>query len=148
MILRVVLRVSCITLFEIIVYTVTVMWTPSSVQHFKRLERLHSKFHCISSRTDPTVCVTLTECRRFHTAIQIYKILHHLSPPYLHNTFHYTIDITGRASGNIHRLFVLRARTTLAKHSFYFRGSQLWNSLNPLLYVTRKLELLYKTLAM
>ena len=58
-----------------------VVWTPSSVQHFKRLERLHSKFNSPFSRTDPTVCVTLTERRHFQTAIQIYKYYityHHL----------------------------------------------------------------------
>jgi len=108
-----------------------VVWTPSSVQHFKRLERLHSKFNSPFSRTDPSVCVTLTERRRFHTAIQV---LHHLSPPYLHDTFHYAVDIT---SQNIHRLFVPRVRTTLAKHNFYFQGSQLWNTLNPVLYEAR-----------
>jgi len=62
----------------------------------------HSKFHSPSSRTDPTVSVTLTERRRFHTAVQInVQILHHLSPPYLHDTFHYAVDITGCARQNI-----------------------------------------------
>ena len=128
-----------------------VVWTPSSVHYFRQLERLHSKFQNPSSETDPTVCVTLAERRRFHTAIQIYKVLHHLSPPYLHDTFQYAVDVTGRAGRNVHRLFVPRVRTTLAKQSFYFRGSQLWNSLNPLLYASRKLEQfksLYKTLSM
>ena len=38
-------------------------------------------------------------------------------------------------------LFVcLRVQTTLAKHCFYFRGTQIWNSLNPILYTTRKRE--------
>ena len=84
----------------------------------------------------------------FHAAIQIYKVLHHLSP---HDTFQYAVDVTGHAGRNVHRLFVPRVRTTLAKQSFYFRGSQLWNSLNPLLYASRKLEQfksLYKTLSM
>ena len=54
-----------------------VVWTPSSVQHFRQLERLHSKFHNPSSETDSTICVTLTERRRFHTAIQIYYITYH-----------------------------------------------------------------------
>ena len=30
--------------------------------------------------------------------------------------------------------------STLAKHSFYYRGTQIWNSLNPVLYTTRKLD--------
>jgi len=132
------------TVFLCYPYWIIVMWTPSFVQHFKRLERLHSKFNSPFSRTNPTVCVTLTE-------IQIYKVLHHLSPPYLHGTFHYAVDITGHASWNIHHLFVLRVQTTLVKYSFYFPGSQLWNTLNPVLYEARKLEqfkTVYKTLSM
>ena len=89
--------------------------------------------------------------RRFHIAIQICKVLHHLSPPYLHGTVQYAVDVTGRAGRNLHRLFVPQVRTTLAKHSFYFRGSQLRNSLNILLYASRKIEqfkTLYKTFAM
>ena len=46
-----------------------VVWTPSTVQHFKCLERLHSKFSCPTSRTNLSECVTLTERRRFHTVI-------------------------------------------------------------------------------
>jgi len=114
-------------------------WTPSSVQRFRQLERLHSKFYNPSSGTDSTVRGTLTERRRFHTAIQIYRVLHHLSPPYLHGTFQYAV-VTGHAGQNLHRLFVPQVQTTLAKHSFYFRGSQLWNSLNPHLYASRKIE--------
>ena len=34
---------------------------PSSVQHFKHLERLHSKFNSPPSSTNLSVCVTLTE---------------------------------------------------------------------------------------
>ena len=49
----------------------------------------------------------------------------------------YITSYTGR---NLYRLFVPRVRTTLAKHSFYLRGMQIWNSLNPILYATRKLE--------
>ena len=54
-----------------------VVWTPSSVHYFRQLGRLHSKFQNPSSETDPTVCVTLAERSRFHTAIQIYITYHH-----------------------------------------------------------------------
>ena len=116
-----------------------VVWTPSSVQHFKHLERLHSKFNSPPSSTDFSVRVTLTERRWFHAAIQVY-IYRVLSPSYLHDTFHYAVDITSHTGRNLYRLFVPRVRTTLAKHSFYFRGTQIWISLNPILYATRKLE--------
>ena len=46
---------------------------------------------------------------------------------------------TSHTGQNLYCLFVPRVQTTLAKHSFYFWGTQIWNSLNPILY-TRKLE--------
>ena len=79
--------------------------------------------------------------KSFHAVIQVYRVLHKLSPSYLHDTFRYAVDITSHTGRrNLYRLFVPRVRTTLAKHSFYFRGTQIWNSLNPILYATRKLE--------
>ena len=38
------------------------------------------------------------------------------------------------------RIFTAYIRTIFAKHSFYYRGTQIWNSLNPVLYTTRKLD--------
>ena len=117
-----------------------VVWTPSSVQHFKHLERLHSRFNSPPSSTEFLACMTLAERRWYHAAIQVYRVLHKLSPSYLNATFHYAVDITSRTGQNLYCLFVPRVRTTLAKHSFYFRGTQIWNPLNPTLYTTRKLE--------
>ena len=119
-----------------------VVWTPSSVQHFKHLERLRSRFNSPPSSINFSACLTLAERRRYHAAIQVYRVLHKLSPSYLNATFHYAaaVDITLHTSRNLYHLFVPRVRTTLAKHSFYFRGTQIWNSLNPTLYTTRKLE--------
>ena len=97
-----------------------VVWSPSSVQYFKRLERLHSKFNSPPSNTDFSVCVTLTERKWFHTAVQVYKVLHIVSPSYMNGTFHYAFDITSCTGQNLYHLFVPRVRTTLAKHSFYF----------------------------
>ena len=70
----------------------------------------------------------------------MYKVLHKLSPSYLNGTFNYAVDITLCTGRNIYRLFVLRVQTTLAKHSFYYWGIQIWNSLNPVLYTARKLK--------
>ena len=99
------------------------VWTPSSVQHFKRLERLHSRFNSPPSSIDFSACLTLTERRQYHAAIQVYRVLHKLSPSYLNATFHYVVDITSCTGWNFYHLFVPRMRTTLAKHSFYFRGT-------------------------
>ena len=38
-----------------------VVWAPSSVQHFKRLERLRSRFNSLPFCTDFSACLTLVE---------------------------------------------------------------------------------------
>ena len=82
-----------------------------------------------------------TYWRRFHAAVQVYKVLHKLSPSYLNGTFHYAVDITYVLDRTFTVcLLIPRVQTTLAKHSFYIQGTQIWNSLNPVLYTARKLE--------
>ena len=85
------------------------------------------------------MATTLAERRRYHTAIQVYRSVHKISPSYLHNTFHYAAEITGRDAHNKHRLFIPRVRTSLAKNSFYFRGTKIWKSLDLTLYAANKL---------
>ena len=77
--------------------------------HFKRLERLHSKF-CLSN-SETFLHASLTERRRYHVAVQVYRILHKLSPPYLRDTFHYAVNITSHIGQNLRHLFVPRVRT-------------------------------------
>ena len=62
---------------------------------------------------------------------------HHICMLYFIMLLIYITTSTGR---NLYHLFVPRVWTTLAKHSFYFGGTQIWNSLNPTLYTRRKLE--------
>ena len=50
---------------------------PTNVGNLQRLQRLHSRF---SSYDLTSSSLFNLECRRFHTAIQIYKILKSLSP--------------------------------------------------------------------
>ena len=73
--------------------------------------------------------LTLTERRRFHTATQIYRILHKLSPSYLHSTFSYAVSITGRTGRNVHQLYVPSMDLNYGKRSLYYRGTTIWNSL-------------------
>ena len=92
------------------------------------------------------MAITLAERRCYHTVIQVYRSLH---PSYLHNTFHYAVELTGSDARNEHCLFVPRVRTSLAKNGFYFRGTKIWNSLDPILYAAKKLtnfKFLYKSL--
>ena len=96
----------------------------------RMLERIHSKFvNRLPLPYRSRFSLTLTERRRFHTATQIFRSLHRLSPPYLHNIFQLSKDITGHVSRNINRLFVPRVFTNYGKRSFFYRGALLWNSL-------------------
>ena len=48
---------------------------------------------------------SLSERCVFHTALQVFKIVK-ISAPYLHDTFAFAVDFTGRSGRNQHRLFV------------------------------------------
>ena len=86
-----------------------VIWTPSTAKQTCMIERIHSKFmHKLPSSFSSKFQFTLTERRRFHTAIQIFKSLHRISPPYLHDIFQFSKDVTGHLSRNVNRLFVPR----------------------------------------
>ena len=47
----------------------------------------------------------LLKHRRFHSLIQIYKVLQRISPLYLFHLFHYARDVTTRQGRNPHCLF-------------------------------------------
>ena len=107
-----------------------VIWSPSTAKQTCLVERIHLKFvRRLPSSYHPKFPFTLTERRRFHTAIQIFKSLRRISPPYLHDIFQFSKDVTGRLSRNINGLFVPRVFTNYGKRSFYYRGTVLWNSL-------------------
>jgi len=65
------------------------IWSPSKASRIRRLERVHSKFlsslpssHCSDLRT------TLAERRTFHTAMQVFKVLHNISLHICEGCFH------------------------------------------------------------
>ena len=94
------------------------------------LEKVHSKFtKRFSSFCAYRLSFTLTERRRYHTAIQILKSVHDYSPSYLSNVLYYSRDVTGYSGYNINRLFVPRVFTNFGKRSFFFHGTILWNGL-------------------
>ena len=98
-----------------------VIWSPSTAKQTCLIEKVHSKFISKLPVTyHSKFPFTLTERRRFHTAIQIFKSLRQLSPPYLHDIFKFSFDITGHASRNINRLFVPRIFTNYGKKSFFY----------------------------
>ena len=68
------------------------------------------------------VKVTLTEHCHFHTIVQVYKILNHLVPAFLWDTFVLTKDITGFVGRNSHRLFIPRMWTTYGQRACFTEG--------------------------
>ena len=110
------------------------VWSPSNVCCIRRLERIHSRFLSLlpfSNASD--LNMTLAECRTYHTAIQVLKILHNFSPTYLQGLFSYT-NVTGHIGRNPHRLYVPGIRTNYGKRSLRCRGTVIWNCLPAALY--------------
>jgi len=64
-------------------YYCDVAWMPMTAVLSKRLEHFHS--HILQGLSDCSsfVKLTLMERHRFHTAVQVFKILHLLCPRYL-----------------------------------------------------------------
>ena len=109
-----------------VLYYCDVVWSPSPVQYFKRFKCINSKF--------------CSECRKLHTAVIVYKILHQFSPAYLRGTFNIATTVTSHVGRNSHRLFVPWVRNTCGKNSLCYKGTQIWNSLNALLYSAATLK--------
>jgi len=98
-----------------------VVWSPTTAKLNSLIERVHSKFlNKLPLSYRSKFSFTLTERRRFHTALQIFKSLYQISPPYLHNIFQFSKDMTGHVSHNINRLFVPRVFTNFGKRSFFY----------------------------
>ena len=110
------------------------VWAPTTAKQTRRLERFHSKY--TSFCTDSSISrYSLTERRQHHSERDSadYKILHKMTPVYLHHMFSYTNSITGRVGRNAHRLFVPQIYTNFGRCSLFYRGATLWNALSPAL---------------
>ena len=65
-----------------------VVWTPTNAKLTGMLERVHSNFvNRLTPSFHAKFFYILTERRRFHKAIQVFKYLHFISPSYLHKIF-------------------------------------------------------------
>jgi len=62
-----------------------VIWYPTTTKFTSMTERVHSKF--IKKLPLSCVSITLTERRRYHMAIQVFKSVNNCSPSYLQNVF-------------------------------------------------------------
>ena len=81
------------------------------------------------------------ERRRFHTAVQVFEVIHDLCPQYLRNWFIYAEAHTGRSGRNKYRLFVpqitRQISTSVEKSTeFFLSWSCNLESLSPVLYST------------
>ncbi len=128
-----------------------VAWSPNTKKFTAKIEKIQKLAARIALRADTTARTvdlykklnwsTLEQRRRYHTAKYVYKVLHKLTPPYLHNTFELSQAKTGRLLRNNFRVFVPQIKTCLARKSFYYRGTEIWNSLPYSLYESPTLEL-------
>jgi len=98
-----------------------IVWVPTNSSHLKTLERVHSRFVSSISTNCPVFKLTLIERRKFHTAIEIYKILIRRSLSYLLDTF--------KVGHSVRRLFVPAIRLNYGKRSLYYCRVVIWNNL-------------------
>jgi len=74
------------------------------------------------------------ERRRFHTAVQVFRVIHKFFPTYLRDRFINAAAYTGRSGRNKDRLFISQVNTNFGKNGFFYRGTVIWNSLPSALY--------------
>ena len=94
-------------------------------QFFKPLERLHPHFlRGISTAVHLLNLHSWQERRRFHTAVQVFKILNKLCPSYLRDWFINAEAYTGRSGCNRDHLFISQVSTNIGKSGLFLS----WNS--------------------
>ena len=88
---------------------------PTTAVLSKHLEHFHSRILQGLSDCSSFVKLTLMERCRFHTVVQVFKVLHPLFPRYLHDWFVFAETITGRQDWNKHRLDVPQIFSSVGK---------------------------------
>ena len=89
---------------------------------------LHSRFLQQVPVSNSFIKVTMTEHRRFHIAVQVFKILHQFCPRHLKDWFVSAEAYTGRSGRNKFRVFVPRINTSIGKNGLFYCGNVIWNS--------------------
>ena len=114
------------------------IWAQAPDSLLNKIDRLHAKFlNFITSSNSlvlPSLPSSLIHRRRFHLAVQSFKILHGCCPSYLSNLLCYSNVITGRISRNPYRAFVPAVRTNYGRDAISFQAIYLWNNLISSLY--------------
>ena len=89
------------------------------------MEQKLNKLHSYASRVIGPVSgmpSSPTTRRRFHIAVQAFKVLNNLCPSYLRSSLNYAVDITQRQGGrNPYRLFIPQVRINVAKIHFILK---------------------------
>ena len=119
-----------------------IVWSSCSNTLLQSLNRLLLKANKLFP--NPSLFVSLTSHRNFHLCIMAFKILRHLSPPYLFNTLKFSISLSNRSLRNDNHLYLPFIRTEFGRGSFYYKVVLLWNSLNNELYYCKTLDNLKK----
>ena len=88
-----------IFLYKVIVLPIhgycDVIWFPDSVKLSKKLDKLHDRIiHTIPSNINQRLIPLPSEQRKYYLAVQAYKVLHNLSPPYMQESLRYTQEVT------------------------------------------------------
>ena len=95
-----------------------VVWVPTMVSLSKPLECLHSRF--LQQVPVSNSFIKLTEQCHFHTAVQVFRVLHHLCPEYLRNWFVYVKAHKGHGGRNKPCLFIPQINTSIGKNGFFY----------------------------
>ena len=74
--------------------------------------------------------LSLTEQQTYHTAVQVFKIIRKITPPYLHDTFSYAVDVICHIGRNPHRFYVPSIRTNYGRKSLWYQSTVIWNNLS------------------
>ena len=112
-----------------------IVWQPPLI-YTRQLDNFHKRIMQKIKANSVMVQSTPSIRRTFHTALQVYKITNRLCPTYLYDTIKYAIEISKRPLQNQHRLYVPSIRTNIGKDSFYYKCTQVWNHIKPVLYTS------------
>ena len=124
------------------------VWCPSA-KPSRAMEKIYSNFrltalsiksHCTQSLCYPEEIIIII-------AVQVYKAMNGLSPPFLSEVFDLISSRTDGLFRNKYQVVTPHRRTNYGKSSFYYNGTNNCNSLNKDLYDCldlKTLKILYK----
>ena len=78
------------------------VWSPPTAVLSKCMEKIHSNFVGSLSCVDSFVSL----CRRFDTAVQVFKSVRRLCPAYLNDFFVKSVALTGHCGRNPYQVFI------------------------------------------